>query len=67
MLDLGETHTFLVDQLVKDLGLRLSSSHIFMEVVDSKAYKITGMFYDVSIMLDRLRGNQDVLVVNLND
>jgi hypothetical protein len=67
MLDLGETHTFLVDQLVKDLGLRLSSSHIFMEVVDSKAYKITGMSYDVSIMLDRLRGNQDVLVVNLND
>jgi hypothetical protein len=67
MLDLGATHTFLVDQLVKDLGLRLSSSHIFMEVVDSKAYKITGMSYDVSIMLDRLRGNQDVLVVNLND
>jgi len=38
-----------------------------MEVVDSKAYKITGMSYDVSIILDQLRGNQDVLVVNLND
>lgn len=38
-----------------------------MKVVDSKAHKITRMSYNVPIMLDRLKGNQDMLVVNLND
>jgi len=67
MLDLGATHTFVTDRLVKELGLWLSDSHTSMKVVNSKAQRITKMSYDVPIMLDQWRGKQDVLVVNLDD
>ena len=33
MLDLGATHTFVADQLVKELGLRLSDSHTSIKIV----------------------------------
>jgi len=38
-----------------------------MKAVNSKAHKITNMSYDVLIVLDRWRGKQDVLVMNLDD
>jgi hypothetical protein len=38
-----------------------------MKAVNSKAQKITNMSYDVLIVLDRWRGKQDVLVMNLDD
>ena len=67
MLDSGVTHIFVSNQLVKDLGLRLSSNRNFMKAINPKAQKIVSMSYDVLIMLDQWRGNQDVLVVNLDD
>lgn len=67
MLDSGVTHTFVSNQLVKDLGLRLSSNDNFMKAVNPKAQKIVDTSYDVLIILDQWRGNQDVLVVNLNN
>jgi len=33
----GATHMFIVDRLVKELGLRLSSSHTSMKAVNLKA------------------------------
>jgi hypothetical protein len=51
----------VVDRLVKDLGLRLSSSHTSMKAVNSKAYKIASMSYNVPIVLDRWRGKQVVM------
>jgi hypothetical protein len=65
MLQLGTTHTFMVDQLVKYLGLRFNSIHTSMKAMISKAQKITGMSYDVLIVLDRWKGKQDMLVLNL--
>jgi hypothetical protein len=53
MLQLGTTHTFMVDQLVKYLSLRFNSIHTSMKAMISKAQKITGMSYDVLIVLDR--------------
>jgi len=67
MLDLGATHTFVTDRLVKELALWLSDSHTSMKVINSKAQRITKMSYDVPIMLDQWRGKQDVLVINLDD
>jgi hypothetical protein len=37
ILDSGATHTFVADQLVKELGLQLSDSHTSMKAVNSKA------------------------------
>ena len=37
VLDSGATHTFVADQLVKELGLQLSDSHTSMKAVNSKA------------------------------
>jgi len=37
VLDSGATHTFVADQLVKELGLRLSDNHTSMKAVNSKA------------------------------
>ena len=37
ILDLGATRTFMADQLVKELGLRLSDSHTSMKSVNLKA------------------------------
>lgn len=67
MLQLGTTYTFMVNQLVKYLSLRYNSIHTSMKVMISKAQKITCMSYDVLIMLDRWKGKQDILVVNLYD
>lgn len=67
ILDSDVTHTFDADLLVKELGLWLSDSHTSMKEVNSKAWRIVGMSYDVSITLDHWRGKQDVLVVNLNN
>ena len=61
ILDSGTTYTFVVDRLVKALGLRLSSSHISMKAVNSKAHKIASMSYDMLIVLDRWRGKQVVM------
>jgi hypothetical protein len=36
-----------------------------MKAMISKAQKITGMSYDVLIVLDRWKGKQDMLVLNL--
>ena len=57
----------MADWLVKYFGLGLSGSYTFMKAVNSKAHKITNMSYDVLIVLDRWRGKQDVLVMNLDD
>jgi hypothetical protein len=77
MLDLGATHTFVIDRLVKELGLWLSDSHTSMKVINSKAQRITGMSYDVPIMsyddyniifsLDFLRKTKIVLTSYLNE
>jgi hypothetical protein len=61
ILDSGTTYTFVVDRLVKALGLRLSSSHTSMKAVNSKAHKIASMSYDMLIVLDRWRGKQVVM------
>jgi len=37
ILALGATHMFIVDRLVKELGLQLSSSHTSMKAVNLKA------------------------------
>jgi predicted aspartyl protease len=37
MLDSGVTHIFVSNQLVKDLGLRLSSNRNFMKAINPKA------------------------------
>lgn len=52
ILDSDVTHTFDADLLVKELGLWLSDSHTSMKEVNSKAWRIVGMSYDVSITLD---------------
>jgi hypothetical protein len=57
----------MVDQLVKYLGLRFNSIHTSMKAMISKAQKITCMSYDVLIMLDRWKGKQDMLAINLYD
>lgn len=53
ILNSGAAHIFLANQLVKDLGLKLSCSHTFIKAVNFKTYKIASMSYDVSIMLDQ--------------
>ena len=52
MLDLGATHMFVGDRLVKGLVLWLSDSHTSMKTVNLKTQRITCMSYDVSITLD---------------
>ena len=52
MLDSRATNTFVIDKLVKQLGLQLCNSKTMMNTMNAKAQKITEMDYSVFLVLE---------------